>query len=87
MSETNFPKWYEGPKLEGRTVKNPYSGASRELNDVEFSIYAMILNTERDVERAGGPFNPATAPLQNKMAKGIAWFRNNNAEAYFDLID
>jgi len=87
MSETNFPKWYEGPKLEGRTVKNPYSGASRELNDVEFSIYAMILNTERDVERAGGPFNPATAPLQNKMAKGIAWFRNNSVDAYFDLID
>lgn len=87
MSKDNLPSWYNGPLLEGRTVTNPYSGASRELNDVEFSIYAMILNTERDVELAGGPFNPATAPLQDKMAKGIAWFRNNSVDAYFDLID
>lgn len=87
MSKTDLPNWYVGPKLEGREVTNPFTGAKRKLNDVEFTIYAMILNTERDVERAGGPFNPITAPLQDKMAKGIAWFRNNSVEAYFDLID
>lgn len=87
MSNTEFPKWYNGPKFEGREVTNPYSGAKRELNDVEFTIYAMIVNTERDVDRAGGPFNPATAPLQDKMAKGIAWFRSHSVDAYFDLID
>jgi hypothetical protein len=87
MSKENLPKWYDGPLLEGREVTNPYSGATRTLNDVEFTIYAMILNTERDVERNGGVFNPATAPLQDKMAKGIAWFRNNSVDAYFDLID
>ena len=75
MSNTTFPKWYDGPKFEGRTVTNPYSGVSRTLNDVEFTIYAMIINAERDVELRGGAFNPATAPLQDKMAKGIAWFR------------
>ena len=87
MSNTEFPKWYNGPKFEGREVTNPYSGAKRELNDVEFTIYAMIVNTEREVDRAGGPFNPDTAPLQDKMAKGIAWFRNHSVDAYFDLID
>lgn len=87
MSKTKLPDWYVGPTFEGREVTNTFTGAKRELNDVEFTIYAMILNTERDVERAGGAFNPATAPLQNKMAKGIAWFRNNSVDAYFDLID
>lgn len=87
MSNTTFPKWYDGPKLEGRTVTNPYSGVSRTLNDVEFTIYAMIINAERDVELRGGAFNPATAPLQDKMAKGIAWFRQYSVDAYFDLID
>ena len=28
-----------------------------------------------------------TVDVQNKMAKGIAWFRNNSVDAYFDLID
>lgn len=87
MSNTTFPKWYDGPKFEGRTVTNPYSGVSRTLNDVEFTIYAMIINAERDVELRGGAFNPATAPLQDKMAKGIAWFRQYSVDAYFDLID
>ena len=87
MSKTKLPNWYVGPTFEGREVTNRFTGAKRELNDVEFTIYAMILNTERDVERAGGVFNPATAPLQNKMAKGIAWFRNNSVDAYYDLID
>lgn len=87
MSNTTLPKWYSGPKLEGREVKNPFTGAKRDLNDVEFTIYAMIINSERDVEMNGGAFNPATAPFQDKMAKGIAWFRQNSVEAYFDLID
>jgi hypothetical protein len=47
----------------------------------------MVINTERDVERQGGPFNPATAPLQKKMAQGIAWFRQHSVDAYFDLLD
>lgn len=87
MSNTTYPKWYDGPKFEGREVTNPYSGAKRELNDVEFSIYAMVVNTERDVELKGGPFNPATAPLQKKMAQGITWFRQHSVDAYFDLLD
>ena len=87
MSNTTYPKWYDGPKMKGREVTNPYSGAKSELNDVEFSIYAMVNNTERDVERQGGPFNPATAPLQSKMAKGIAWFRQHSVDAYYDLLD
>lgn len=87
MSKTKLPDWYVGPTFEGREVTNPFTGAKRELNDVEFTIYAVILNTERDIDCAGGPFNPLTAPLQAKMAKGIAWFRNNSVDAYFDLID
>ena len=82
-----LPKWYEGPKLEGREVTNRFSGVKRELNDVEFTIYAMITNTERDIGMNGGVWNPKTAPLQTKMAKGISWFRQNSVDAYFDLID
>jgi len=87
MSNTEFPKWYNGPKLQASTAVNPFTGVKRDLNDVEYSIYAMVINTERDVERMGGVFNPDTAELQSKMAKGIAWFRQHSVDAYFDLID
>lgn len=83
-----LPKWFEGEQFsKGGTVTNPYSGATRELNSVELTVYARIINLERQINNQGGVFNPATAKLQNQMSKCLGWFRNNNAEAYFDLLD
>jgi hypothetical protein len=83
-----LPKWFEGEQFsEGGTVTNPYSGATCELNSVELTVYARIINLERQINSQGGVFNPATSKLQNQMSKCLGWFRNNNVEAYYDLLD
>lgn len=87
MSNNKLPSWYKGPLLSGGEVRNPFSGVTRKLNDVEYTIYALIINTERDIQLRGGVFNPDTAELQKKMAQGINWFRQYSVDAYFDLID
>jgi hypothetical protein len=47
----------------------------------------MIIGAQLMVDAFGGPFNPNTAEFQEEMAKGISWFRSNNAEAYMVLLD
>jgi hypothetical protein len=47
----------------------------------------MIIGAQLMVDAFGGPFNPNTAEFQEEMAKGISWFRSNNAEAYMALLD
>ncbi len=82
------PKWFNGTVYtEGGTVKNPFSGQEYELNNLELSIYDMIIGAQLMVDAFGGPFNPNTAEFQEEMAKGISWFRSNNAEAYMALLD
>jgi hypothetical protein len=81
------PKWFNGTVYtEGGTVQNPFSGQEYKLNNLELSIYDMII-AQLMVDAFGGPFNPNTAEFQEEMAKGISWFRSNNAEAYMVLLD
>jgi hypothetical protein len=83
-----LPKWFKGLAFDsGKSVTNPYSGESRELDAVEFTVYARIMNLQRDIDRSGGVFNPQTAPMQKEMSQCLGWFRNNNAEAYMALLD
>ena len=82
------PKWFNGTVYtEGGTVQNPFSGEEYKLNNLELSIYDMIIGAQLMVDAFGGPFNPNTAEFQEEMAKGISWFRSNNAEAYMVLLD
>lgn len=59
----------------GANVTNPFSGQSYELNELELSIYAMILNNERVGRNIPD------------MHKGLMWFRKNNVDAYYVLLD
>ena len=86
--EQKVPKWFNGDVYtQGGTVRNPYSGQENELNALELSIYDMIIGAQLMVDAFGGPFNPNTAEFQQEMAKGLTWFRSNNAEAYMVLLD
>ena len=90
-TKTKLPKWFlDGyPVLyaEGDVVQNPFSGETYELNAEELSMYDYILGLQWTIDRRGGLMNPATSFLQKQMAKGLAWFRTHNAEAYMVLLD
>ena len=81
------PKWFKGMiYTQGETVTNPFSGESYELNALELSIYDFIMGSQMVIERMGW-FNPNTAKAQQDMSKALNWFRNNNPEAYYELLD
>ena len=88
MNNTKVPSWFTGEVYEqGKVVKNPYSGREFELNALELSIYDYVLGLNNIIQEMGGAMDPRTARFQGEMAKGLSWFRNNNAEAYMILLD
>ena len=86
--QQEVPSWFTGQVYdEGEEVRNEFSGETFYLNAVELSIYDMIMGGQFMMEMMGGPFDPSTAQVQDDMAKGLSWFRQNNAEAYMVLLD
>ncbi|MBT7077175.1 MAG: hypothetical protein HN930_05605 [Pelagibacterales bacterium] len=70
-----LPKWFNGTIYEeGETVTNPFSGESYELNNLELSMYDLIIGSQL-VEK------------YDLTRKGLDWFRTNNAEGYMVLLD
>jgi hypothetical protein len=88
--EQKVPKWFMGDVYDrGDTVTNPYSGVKYELNALELSIYDMLMGAQLviDTKYRGDMFDPRTIPFQKEMRKGLDWFRSNNVEAYYILLD
>jgi len=82
-TKQELPKWFTGQLYDkGDTVTNPFSGQSYELTAEELSMYDFIIGASRLMER--GMYAPK---IINDMRKGITWFRKNNVEAYYVLLD
>ena len=83
MTRVELPKWFNGHVYdEGDTVTNPFSGQSYELTAEELSMYDFIIGANQLMEM--GMHAPKTV---NDMRKGLTWFRKNNPEAYYVLLD
>ena len=83
--EQELPKWFDGQIYnEGDTVVNPFSKEEYKLNGIELSIYDFIMGSLHVFEMAP---KSVTQKQINDFQKGIMWFRKNNAEAYFALLD
>ncbi|NDG53560.1 MAG: hypothetical protein EBY39_11145 [Flavobacteriia bacterium] len=83
MTRVELPKWFNGQKYdEGDTVTNPFSGQSYELTAEELSMYDFIIGATQLMEI--GMYAPKTV---NDMRRGLDWFRKNNPEAYYVLLD
>ena len=83
-TKQELPKWFRGELYkEGATVRNRFSGAEYELNNVELSMYDFIMGSTIVLEMAGG-YNHTDV---NELRKGLDWFRMNNAAAYMVLLD
>tara|TARA_X000001382_G_C3155073_1_gene174258 strand:- start:183 stop:461 length:279 start_codon:yes stop_codon:yes gene_type:complete len=82
------PEWLDiAIPSEGMNVTNPYTGESHFLTPLELAIYSFIKGNEAQMHYQGDPFKPETRPQQERMAKGLQWFREHNAEAYMTLLD
>ena len=74
-NKTQLPKWFDGTVYEkGDTVTNPFSGESFELDNLELSMYDLIMGSQ-------------VVQKYDLTRKGLDWFRTNNAEAYMKLLD
>ena len=79
------PKWFEGEVYtKGEIVMNPFSGQSYELNGLELSIYDFIIGCQMVFETQS---NLITNIRISEFHKGLTWFRVNNPEAYYVLLD
>jgi hypothetical protein len=79
------PKWFKGMiYTKGETVTNPFSGESYYLTGLETSIYDFIIGSQMVFETA-----PSTMTKKriDEFDKALNWFRVNNPEAYYVLLD
>ena len=84
MTKVELPKWFEGELYsEGGEVTNPFSGQSYELTAEELSMYDFIIGANNLMEMGIVRNNKVLTDLR----KGINWFRKNNVEAYYVLLD
>ena len=79
------PKWFKGSIYStGSKVKNPFSGETYELNGLELSLYDFIMGCNMVFERMP---HTMTSKRINEFQKALTWFRVNNPEAYYVLLD
>ena len=83
IKEQQLPKWFNGELYkEGGTVKNRFSGEEYELNNVELSMYDLVMGCSVMTE-----MDQYNDKIVTDLRKGLDWFRMNNAEAYMVLLD
>jgi len=83
--EQVIPKWFKGQIYEeGDNVTNQFSGESYVLNALELSLYDYIMGSQYIFEVAP---KTVTQKQLTEFQKALTWFRKNNVEAYFVLLD
>ena len=83
MTKVELPKWFKGQVYdEGAEVTNRFGGDSCYLTAEELSMYDFIIGASNMMEM--GFYAPKNI---NDMRKGLNWFRENNVDAYYKLLD
>ena len=83
MNKVELPEWFQGEVYnEGAEVTNRFGGDSCYLTAEELSMYDFIIGASDLMEM--GMYMPKTI---DDMRKGLDWFRKNNVDAYYKLLD
>ena len=81
--EQKLPKWFDGETYEdGGIVRNRFSGEEYELNNIELSMYDLVMGASIVSE-----IGPSDNKIIKDLRRGLDWFRMNNVEAYMVLLD
>ena len=76
-------KWFNGVIYEkGAVVQNRFGGGEIELNNVELSMYDLVMGCVIMTE-----MGHRDTKLITDLRKGLDWFRTHNAKAYMVLLD
>ena len=79
-----LPKWFKGVQYsEGTEVTNPFSKESYELTPVELSLYDFIIGCQIVFDK----YDVLSKKQVDEFQKALTWFRVNNPEAYYVLLD
>ena len=78
-----LPKWFDGTIYNtGDIVINPFSKEEYKLNNIELSIYDLLMGINYIGDHRGWDDE-----MINIHSKCLYWFRKNNAKAYMVLLD
>ena len=81
--EQKLPEWFDGEVYkEGSTVANRFTGEEYELNNIELSMYDLVMGASVVAEM--GMNSP---DIIKDIKRGVDWFRENNKEAYKTLLE
>jgi hypothetical protein len=69
---------------EGAEVTNPFSGESYKLTGVELSLYDFIIGCQMVFDSVP---DTMTSKRIDEFHQALTWFRVNNPEAYYVLLD
>lgn len=82
-TKQELPKWFNGTVYkQGGTVANRFTGEEIELNNIELSMYDLVMGATIVIEM--GRYNNK---LLNTHRKGLQWFRTHSPTAYMVLLD
>ena len=83
IKEQKLPKWFNGELYkEGAVVQNRFGGAEIELNNIELSMYDLVMGASIITEMGGGG-----SGIIKDLRRGLDWFRTHSPEAYMVLLD
>ena len=83
IKEQKLPKWFNGQVYDkGAVVQNRFGGDSIELNNLELSMYDLVMGASLITEMGGG-----NSGIIKDLRRGLDWFRKYNLEAYMVLLD
>ena len=81
--EQKLPKWFDGEVYDkGAIVQNRFGGDEIELNNIELSMYDLVIGASIICE-----IGPNDNKIVKDLRRGLDWFRKNNPEAYMVLLD
>jgi len=81
--EQKLPKWFNGQVYDkGAVVQNRFGGDEIELNNIELSMYDLVMGASIITE-----MGPCDNKIIKDLIRGLDWFRTHSPTAYMVLLD